>query len=59
MRTPDPDPETEAWIQRQLATAPPLSPEQRREIAADVAAWRKRETLRRLHDHEDEGAKSA
>lgn len=59
MRTPHPDPETEAWIQRQLATAPPLSPEQRREIAADVAAWRKRETLRRLEGDQQQGAKSA
>jgi len=44
----------EAWIQRQLATAPPLSPEQRREIAADVASWRRRETLRRMKDADDE-----
>lgn len=53
MRTPNPNPRIEAWIQRQLAAAPPLSPEQRREIAADVASWRKRETLRRLKEEKE------
>lgn len=55
MRTPHPNPRIEAWVQQQLAAAPPLSPEQRREIAADVESWRKRETQRRL-DQEKESA---
>lgn len=47
-RQPHPDPKTEAWIQKQLAAAPPLSPQQRREIAADIQSWRRRETERRV-----------
>jgi len=49
MRTPHPDPETEAWLQRQLANRPPLTSEQRRHIASLLAAERLR-TARRQHD---------
>lgn len=55
MIAPHPNPRIEAWVQRQVAKAPPLSPEQRREIAADVESWRRRETQRRL-DQEKESA---
>ena len=49
MRTPHPDPRIEAWLKRQLANRPPLSAEQRRHIAALLAAERADRARQQIH----------
>lgn len=46
---PDPDPEVEAWLQRQLAKREPLDPTQRRHIAALFASEEADRVRRETH----------
>lgn len=54
MRTPDPDPKVEAWIKRQLANRPPLTPEQRHHIAQLLAHQRADRVNRQLQRNENQ-----
>lgn len=50
MSRPHPDPKVEAWLQRQLANRPPLTPDQRRHIAALLAAERAYAARQDIHE---------